>query len=96
MPNGDGNGKKWQQGLIHGLSITVALLVGVAAGGAYMGGQAAMMKSHIENVMIHETPQQKQDRINKTIDREVAPSLKRIEEELSALRKSVDEIKERR
>jgi hypothetical protein len=84
------NGSRWTKGLIAGVSLTLGLAVGIVGMGMWAGGIAAEIDGHIMSPAIHQSPEQKEAQIRSIIDREVSPTLIRMQRQLDRIEDKLD------
>lgn len=84
------NGGKWTKGLIAGVSLTLGLSVGIVGMGSWAGGVSAQVQSHIDNPMIHQLPEQKEAQVRIILDREISPTLIRMQHQLDRIEEKVE------
>jgi hypothetical protein len=90
MSDDDLNGTRWTKGLIAGVSLTLGLAVGIVGAGLWAGGVRATIDGHIANPLIHQTPEQQEVQIRSVIDREVNPTLVRMQRQLDRIEEKLD------
>jgi hypothetical protein len=62
--------------------------------GVYAGTLRSEIQGHINNPLIHQTPEEKQKQMHEIIDREVAPTLVSIDDQLAEIRQALRHIQE--